>query len=65
MRKVKLQLGFRNAFMVPCKKLVTRKGKRVSRAGGLCLLWTDEVKVSVLSYSESHIDVIVSEDTSL
>lgn len=28
----------------------------VGRKGGLCLLWTDEVNLEVLSYSQNHIN---------
>ena len=37
-------------MVIPCK----------GRSGGLALLWKKELKVDVQSYSDSHIDAIVS-----
>ncbi|KAM5577919.1 hypothetical protein ABKV19_008310, partial [Rosa sericea] len=61
MAEVKVQLGWRNAFAVDCKFVKKKKGKGLSRAGGLCLLWKDDVKVELQTYSDSHIDVVVGE----
>ncbi|CAM8987641.1 unnamed protein product [Rhodiola kirilowii] len=47
--RLKLQLGFRNCFMV----------ERRGLAGGLALLWNDDVDVSILNFSTYHIDAIV------
>ncbi|XP_061999476.1 uncharacterized protein LOC133716838 [Rosa rugosa] len=56
---VRVELGWRNAFVVPCKIRNKRGGKGVSRSGGLCLMWKDDVHVSLRSYSDNHIDVVV------
>ena len=34
--------------------------ERVGRSGGLALLWTDKVDISLLSYSRFHIDVAIA-----
>lgn len=53
MEEVRVRLGFSNCFTVECR----------GKSGGLCLLWSEEIKVSVKSYTFHHIDVgIVSED---
>ncbi|KAL6141368.1 hypothetical protein ACLB2K_059656 [Fragaria x ananassa] len=56
---VRRQVGWKNAFSVSCKFEKKSHGKRVSRARGICLLWTDDIRVSLKSYSEIHIDVMV------
>ncbi|XP_040374750.1 uncharacterized protein LOC121052879 [Rosa chinensis] len=58
MDRVKVQLGFHNAFAVKCK-ILRNPNVRVSRAGGLCLLWREDIKVSHSTYSDNHIDVLV------
>ncbi|KAL6191285.1 hypothetical protein ACLB2K_037676 [Fragaria x ananassa] len=62
MNDVRRKIGWRNAFTVNCKVVRQKHGKRVSRAGGLCILWNDDIKLELQSYSESHIDVLVRED---
>ncbi|KAL6204881.1 hypothetical protein ACLB2K_022148 [Fragaria x ananassa] len=62
MNDVRREIGWRNAFKVNCKVVRQKHGKRVSRAGGLCILWNDDIKLELQSYSESHIDVLVRED---
>ncbi|KAL6134008.1 hypothetical protein ACLB2K_066241 [Fragaria x ananassa] len=56
---VRRQVGWKNAFSVSCRFEKKSHGKRVSRARGICLLWTDDIRVSLKSYSENHIDVMV------
>ncbi|KAL6195625.1 hypothetical protein ACLB2K_031243 [Fragaria x ananassa] len=53
----------KSSFTVDCKVLECRKGKRKLkiRAGGLCLLWGDDIKVSLLTSLDSHIDVVITE----
>ena len=34
----------------------------IRRSGGLALLWKKELSVSVQSFSESHIDVIINQN---
>ncbi|KAL6228109.1 hypothetical protein ACLB2K_002063 [Fragaria x ananassa] len=63
MHGVRRQVGWSNCFSVSCKVVADRKGKRTSRVGGLALLWTTDTKVSLLSYSDFHIDVMVGETT--
>ncbi|XP_024164679.1 uncharacterized protein LOC112171781 [Rosa chinensis] len=58
---IRRQLGWKNSFAVDCKFVKRRKKKGVSRAGGLCLLWNDDVSVALQTYSESHIDVVIGE----
>ncbi|BFG40545.1 hypothetical protein CerSpe_268190 [Prunus speciosa] len=43
---IKFRLGFSNMFVVPSRGFL----------GGLCLLWRDDVDLSILSYSSNHID---------
>ena len=43
--------NFNNCVAVEC----------MGRAGGLALLWMDEVKVDVQSFSKNHIDAIIGE----
>lgn len=62
MNDVRRKIGWRNAFTVNCKVVRQKHGKRVSRAGGLSILWNDDIKLELQSYSESHIDVLVRED---
>ncbi|KAL6228112.1 hypothetical protein ACLB2K_002066 [Fragaria x ananassa] len=63
MHGVRRQVGWSNCFSVSCKVVADRKGKRTSRVGGLALLWTTDTKISLLSYSDFHIDVMVGETT--
>ena len=44
--KMKDVLGFQGGFSVPSK----------GRSGGLILLWSEDADVTVLSYSDGHID---------
>ena len=54
MEKVRDQCGFKQGLIVPNR----------NSSGGLALLWKDDVKVNLLKYSLSNIDVEVfcSED---
>lgn len=62
----KRQVGWRNALAVSCRFVEKRKGKGVSRAGGLCLLWNEDLKVSLQSFSDHHhIDVVVGDANDL
>lgn len=45
----KYHLGFSNYIALDCE----------GRSGGITLLWKEEVKVSVLSYSKQHIDALI------
>ena len=46
------KFGFMNAFGV----------KAVALSGGLCLYWNNDSKVSLKSFSKSHIDVLIHND---
>ncbi|XP_024196188.1 uncharacterized protein LOC112199393 [Rosa chinensis] len=63
MVEVRQQLGWKFCFSVDCRFVPRRKTKGVSRAGGLCLLWDEDVAVEVQSSSDSHIDVVVGESS--
>ncbi|XP_062011862.1 uncharacterized protein LOC133728462 [Rosa rugosa] len=58
MTKVKVAVGFQNAFTVPCR-IFRQPNGRLSRAGGLCLLWKEGWDVALSTYSNNHIDVLV------
>lgn len=47
------QLEFKNGFFVDC----------VGRKGGLMLLWSDDTDLSIKSFSQDHIDVVVQPST--
>lgn len=47
--KIKLSLNYSGCFSVDC----------IGRSGGLCLLWKEEVDVTIRSFSSSHIDASV------
>ncbi|KAF8408042.1 hypothetical protein HHK36_007182 [Tetracentron sinense] len=49
MEKIKVSLGFSNAIVV----------ESVGRSGGLCLLWRQDLDISLQSYSKNHIDVVL------
>lgn len=59
--KVRQQFGWRNVFVLPCKLVPKKRGKAVSRVGGIALFWQDNVKVALYSFSDNHIDVLVGE----
>ena len=46
MESVKVKLGFSSKLVVDS----------VGNSGGLCLLWSDSIDVSLLSFSQFHID---------
>ena len=46
-----MSVGFINGLVIP------------SRSGGLALLWRKEIIVDVQSYSDRHIDAIITEDS--
>ncbi|KAK3221477.1 hypothetical protein Dsin_008502 [Dipteronia sinensis] len=50
MEKIRVKLGFVGKLVVECE----------GKSGGLCLMWTDRVDISLISYSRFHIDVRVS-----
>lgn len=58
MESLRRQIGFKNAFAVDC---VIRRNDagRVCRAGGLCVLWQESFKLSVMSYSLNHIYTVI------
>ena len=49
MLKIKHKLGFVNGVAVDC----------VGRSGGLALLWTEGVNISLRSFSAGHIDMVI------
>ena len=51
MEKIKFKLGFANGLIVPS----------VGRSGGLALLWSREINLDIMSYSNHHIDATISE----
>ena len=51
MEKYKYRLGFQNGLIVPSD----------GKSGGLALLWKQYADVSVKSYSNSHIDAVLSD----
>ncbi|KAK2662223.1 hypothetical protein Ddye_000797 [Dipteronia dyeriana] len=55
METIRVKLGFAGKLVVDYD----------GRSGGICLLWTDSVDVSLLSYSISHIDVQLSSHLSV
>lgn len=55
MNKVRIRLGFASGFCV------NRKGV----SGGLCILCSDEINVSLLSYSQGHINVKIIGNSSI
>jgi hypothetical protein len=52
LERLRCQLQFANKFVVKSK----------NKGGGLCLLWKNEMKLRVQSFSHSHIDAFVSEN---
>jgi hypothetical protein len=46
------KFGFSNAFGV----------KSIGLSGGLCLYWNNDSRVSLKSFSNSHIDVLIQND---
>lgn len=53
MKKRKRNVGFINGLIVPS----------MGRSGGLALLWRKDITVDIQSYSNRHIDAIVTEDS--
>ena len=51
MEKIKLKLGFTNGLYVSSR----------GRNGGLALLWSSDTKLEIKSYSNHHIDAIITE----
>lgn len=51
MEMVRRECGFQNMFAA----------NRTGNSGGLALLWKENFKVSLLSFSKNYIDVIVQE----
>ena len=49
MENIRDQCGFKQGFIVPS----------INRSGGLALFWEDDIKVNLLKYSLSNIDVEV------
>ncbi|KAL6182497.1 hypothetical protein ACLB2K_043916 [Fragaria x ananassa] len=62
MNEVRRKIGWKNAFSVNCRVIRQKGGKRVGRGGGLCIMWNDDIKLELRSFSESHIDVTVKEE---
>lgn len=53
MEKKKESVGFTNGLVVPSS----------GRSGGLALMWRKEITVDIQSYSGSHIDAVVTENS--
>ena len=53
MEKKKMSVGFINGLIIPSH----------GRSGGLTFLWKKEISVDVQSYSDRHIDAIITEDS--
>ena len=51
MEKVKFNLGFTNGLYVPSR----------GWSGGLALLWSSDTNLEIKSYSNHHIDAIITE----
>lgn len=47
--KIKMSLNYVGCFVVDCN----------GRSGGLCLLWKEEVNVTIRSFSNFHIDATI------
>ncbi|KAL6180504.1 hypothetical protein ACLB2K_047167 [Fragaria x ananassa] len=58
MESIRRQTGFKIVFAVDCVIRRNDEG-RVCRAGGLCVLWQEGVKLSLISYSLNHIDMVI------
>lgn len=52
MEGVRSQLNFNNCLVIPV----------VDCVGGVALLWNDEVKLSIQTYTTHHIDVTILSD---
>ena len=52
MEKKKMSIGFINGLIIPSH----------GRSEGLAFLWKKEIIVDVQSYSDRHIDAIITED---
>ena len=52
MLKVKEWCKFKNGLVVPCQ----------GKSGGLTMIWKEEVKLDIQTYSSSHIDAWVKGD---
>ncbi|XP_050245813.1 uncharacterized protein LOC126693715 [Quercus robur] len=53
MEKVKYKLGFSNGLIVPSR----------GRRGGLALLWSSDTVLEIKSYSDYHIDAVITESS--
>ena len=53
MEKKKMSVGFINGLIIPSH----------GRSEGLAFLWKKEITVDVQSYSDRHIDAIITEDS--
>ena len=51
--KVKYKLGFSNGLIVPSR----------GRRGGLALLWSNDTVLEIKSYSDYHIDAVITESS--
>ncbi|XP_030970584.1 uncharacterized protein LOC115990959 [Quercus lobata] len=54
MERIKERIGFANGLFVPCH----------GRSGGLALLWTRETDLEIKSFSNHHIDAVITEENS-
>ena len=52
--RIKDRIGFTNGLSVPCH----------GRSGGLALLWTRDINLEIKSYSNHHIDAVITEESS-
>ncbi|XP_024163940.1 uncharacterized protein LOC112170898 [Rosa chinensis] len=62
MVSIRKKIGWPHVFSVDCQFVHKKNGKGVSSSGGVSLLWTDDVNISLKSYSKCHIDVNVKDD---
>ena len=50
MERIGRKMQFNNIFVVPC----------VNMAGGLALLWREEINLDIQTYSDCHIDAFIN-----
>lgn len=51
MEKIKYKLGFSNGLFVPSR----------GRSGGLALLWSSDTNLEIKSFSNNHIDAVITD----
>lgn len=50
--EVRVKLNFQNSFCVDC----------IGRSGGICVFWKSSSSISLINYSQNHIDLKIEED---